>query len=91
MNEIKHILEANYECDFISEISEIEQLLKEINMRDKDFNLLDEIVLGYCHAKKEGCQTIDEIFEWLEKWKVLYDIEYPDMYLNYEGKWRVRL
>lgn len=90
-NEIKYLLELNGEFDFIKEIPEIEQLLKEINMRDKDFCLLDEIVLGYCMAKKEGCQTIDEIFDWLEKWEIIYDMEYPDMYLNYEGKWRVRL
>ena len=58
--EIEHILIINKEFDFINEISEIEQLLKEINMRDKDY-CIDEVMCGYCMAKKEGCQTTDEI------------------------------
>ena len=88
--EIEHILVVNKEFNFIDEISEIEQLLKEINMRDKDY-CIDKVVCGYCMAKREGCQTFDEIIEQLEKWEIIYDMDYPDMYLNYEGKWRVRL
>ena len=89
--EIEHILVVSKEFDFIDEISEIEQLLKEIYMRDQDYYCIDEVVCGYCMAKKEGCQTFDEIIDQLEKWDMLFDIEYPDIYLNYEGKWRVRL